>query len=56
MDRLGVANTAPKEIVASQIVNGNVIRTRPLCPYPQEAVHKGSGSTDAAENFVCKLP
>jgi feruloyl esterase len=47
---------APKEIVASQIVNGNVIRTRPLCPYPQEAVYKGSGSTDAAENFVCRLP
>ena len=47
---------APKEIVASQIANGNVIRTRPLCPYPQEAVYKGSGSTDEAENFVCKLP
>jgi len=47
---------APKEIVASQIVNGNVIRTRPLCPYPQEAVYKGSGSTDQAENFVCRLP
>ena len=47
---------APKEIVASQIVNGNVIRTRPLCPYPQEAVYKGSGSTDEAENFVCKIP
>ena len=47
---------APKEIVASQIANGNVIRTRPLCPYPQEAVYKGTGSTDQAENFVCKLP
>ncbi len=47
---------APKEVIASQIVSGNVIRTRPLCPYPQEAVYKGSGSTDEAQNFVCKLP
>ena len=33
-----------------------VDRTRPLCPYPQEAQWKGSGSTDQAENFVCALP
>jgi feruloyl esterase len=30
-----------------------VIRTRPLCPYPQVAKYKGSGSTDEAANFVC---
>ena len=28
--------------------------TRPLCPWPQVAVYKGSGSTDDAANFVCK--
>jgi len=28
-------------------------RTRPLCPYPQVAKYKGSGSTDDASNFVC---
>ena len=47
---------APKEIIASQMDNGTVIRTRPLCPYPQEAQYKGTGSTDQAENFVCQLP
>jgi feruloyl esterase len=47
---------APKEIVASQMADGKVIRTRPLCPYPQEAQYKGTGSTDAAENFACRLP
>jgi len=47
---------APKEVIASQIVSGNVIRTRPLCPYPREAVYQGSGSPDEAQNFVCKLP
>ena len=47
---------APKEIVASQIVKGTVTRTRPLCPYPQVAQYKGTGSTDQAENFICRLP
>ena len=30
-------------------------RTRPLCPYPQVAVYKGSGSTDEAANFTCAV-
>jgi feruloyl esterase len=45
----------PDRIVASHSTNGRVDRTRPLCPYPQEAQWKGSGSTDQAENFVCGL-
>ena len=48
--------TAPEQIVASHSTNGSVDRTRPLCPYPQEAQWKGSGSTDQAVNFVCALP
>ncbi len=47
---------APTEIIASQITQGHVSRTRPLCPYPQLAEYKGSGSVDEAENFVCRLP
>ena len=34
--------------------NGVVDRTRPLCPYPQVAVYKGTGSPDEAANFECK--
>ena len=34
--------------------NGQVTRTRPLCPFPQVARYRGSGSTDDAENFVCR--
>lgn len=30
-----------------------VTRTRPLCPFPQVARYRGSGSTDAAANFAC---
>jgi feruloyl esterase len=46
--------TAPDRIVASHMTNGTADRTRPLCPYPQVAVYKGSGSTEDAANFVCK--
>ncbi len=31
-------------------------RTRPLCPYPQVARYKGSGSIDDAVNFSCVAP
>jgi len=40
--------SAPTNLVASG--HG---RTRPLCPYPQVAEYKGSGSTDDAANFRC---
>ena len=45
---------APDSIPASRVEKGATIRTRPLCAYPQVATYKGSGSTDAAANFVCK--
>jgi feruloyl esterase len=45
---------APEQIIASHSTHGQVDRTRPLCPYPQVAQYKGSGSIDDAANFVCK--
>jgi feruloyl esterase len=45
---------APKEVFASRVENGKVVRTRPLCPYPQVATYRGTGSTDDAKSFVCK--
>jgi feruloyl esterase len=47
-------NESPHEIVASRVEHGKVVRTRPLCPYPQVATYRGSGSTDEASSFVCK--
>jgi hypothetical protein len=52
---------APGPIIAAKLKNGTdpasgVVRTRPLCPYPQVARWKGSGSTDDAANFVCAAP
>jgi feruloyl esterase len=48
------AGDTPKAIPASRSAGGKVIRTRPLCPYPQVARYQGSGSIDDAANFSCK--
>jgi feruloyl esterase len=48
--------TAPAQIVASHATEGKIDRTRPLCPYPQVAVYKGTGNTDDAANFSCRNP
>lgn len=45
---------APDQIAAARVRGGKTDRTRPLCPYPQLATYKGSGSTDDAANFTCK--
>jgi feruloyl esterase len=47
---------APTSMVASRVVNNQVVRTRPLCPYPQVARYSGTGSTDDAANFRCVAP
>jgi len=47
---------APDRIVASRLAAGRVDRTRPLCPYPQAALYSGTGDTNDAANFVCKVP
>jgi hypothetical protein len=47
---------APASMVASRVVNDQVVRTRPLCPYPQVARYSGQGSIDDASNFRCMAP
>src|SRR5207244_12577447 len=59
LERWVEEGVAPKEIIATKFKSvanptSGVLRTRPLCPYPQTASYKGSGSTDDAANFVCK--
>lgn len=46
----------PDQILASHVVADKVECTRPLCPYPQVARYKGTGSIDEAANFACALP
>jgi feruloyl esterase len=47
---------APAAVVASKVESGKVTRTRPLCPYPQVARYKGTGSIDQAASFACAAP
>ncbi len=62
-DALGALEAWVEEGVAPQSIEarrmddqGNVLRTRPLCPYPQKAVYDGSGDPDAASSFRCEAP
>lgn len=50
---------APGAVIASKHkvdsdASSDVIRTRPLCPYPQVAVYAGTGSVDDAKSFSCR--
>ncbi len=47
---------APERIVATRLENGKILRTRPLCVYPEVARYKGSGSIDDSESFRCGMP
>ena len=54
MERWRENNVAPDTMTAYHVTNNRVDMTRPLCPYPQLATYKGTGSVTEAANFVCK--
>jgi hypothetical protein len=47
---------APETMLAKQMRDNRVVRTRPLCPYPEVARYTGKGSVDDASSFRCVLP
>ena len=49
---------APQSITAKALASSADFpnRTRPLCPYPQFAKYKGTGSVEDASGFVCTAP
>lgn len=47
---------APEQLTGVHLENGQTGMTRPLCPYPQVARHKGTGSIREAANFTCVMP
>jgi feruloyl esterase len=56
LERWRESGDEPDRIDALRVTNNRVDMTRPLCPYPQVAQYKGTGSTNDAGNFVCKAP
>lgn len=57
LERWVEQGVAPDQVIATKraAANAPAQRTRPLCPYPQVARYKGSGSTDEAANFNCVM-
>ncbi|HTM50682.1 MAG TPA: tannase/feruloyl esterase family alpha/beta hydrolase [Bryobacteraceae bacterium] len=47
---------APAALTGARVERGETRRTRPVCPYPQVARYKGTGSIDEAANFACAEP
>jgi feruloyl esterase len=47
---------APSRIESTQLEDGEVTRTRPLCKYPDVPKYSGTGSTDDARSFECVKP
>jgi Tannase and feruloyl esterase len=47
---------SPLHLTATRMEDGAVVRTRPLCPYPQVARYTGAGNIDVAASFACTEP
>ena len=47
---------APQRLVASRMEGGAIVRTRPLCAWPAQAVWNGRGDSNSAESFTCRKP
>jgi feruloyl esterase len=47
-------SAAPERIEAARIEDGEVVRTRPLCAWPTQAVYTGAGDPDTSASFVCE--
>jgi feruloyl esterase len=44
---------APDSIIATRFSQGNLVLSRPVCPWPGQAVYNGSGDVTVASNFHC---
>jgi feruloyl esterase len=56
LERWREQNEPPKSIIAARVnERGRIDMTRALCPYPQRAVYRGTGSNNDAANYTCKV-
>src|ERR1700682_4923448 len=44
---------APERIIATRFSGNTLTLSRPLCPYPAQAVYNGLGDVNVASNFAC---
>ncbi|MDH4063921.1 MAG: tannase/feruloyl esterase family alpha/beta hydrolase [Acidobacteriota bacterium] len=55
LERWVEQKSPPADVVATRFVDGKAVRTRPLCPHPQVARYRGTGSVDDAASFSCEV-
>jgi feruloyl esterase len=56
LERWREGNEPPQSITAARVnERGRIEMTRPLCPYPQVAVYRGTGSIYDAGNYKCRI-
>ena len=60
LDQWVTRGIAPDAIIATGFVDNDpaksAVLTRPLCPYPQQAIYKGNGDTNSSASFTCRAP
>jgi feruloyl esterase len=47
---------APQKLIAARMLNNEVVKTRPLCPYPMVSTYVGRGEVADGANFRCAGP
>jgi len=52
---------APDAVIATKYKtdgdpSSGIVRTRPLCPFPQVARYRGTDNIDDAASFICRIP
>jgi feruloyl esterase len=52
----GVAPATMIAVKPAEQAKASPLMTRPLCPYPREAVYKGAGSPDDPSTYACAAP
>jgi len=45
---------APEKIIATRFSGSTLTLSRPLCPYPAQAVYNGTGDVSSAASFTCQ--
>lgn len=49
-------DVAPQVLSGVRVEDGEIVRTRPLCPYPLRLHYRGAGDGSLQEHFTCSAP
>jgi feruloyl esterase len=56
VERWRETGQAPDQLITTRYINNREAGKRLVCPYPQVAKYKGSGSVEDPRNFSCSKP